>query len=167
MKTNQPTTTENTYEITTEVVFKLTHKVTASSESEAKKKWNKMYLPEDKSGAIEFSVLEAECYTQGFESYNTESVKLISKGYKCVNTYARQCSKTRRGMNEGYCFNDGDAYFIDVADAEVYAKEIGYESLSDAYESGAYYFTEWDADEEHFYYEEDENGILHEISRED
>jgi hypothetical protein len=71
--------------------------------------------------------------------------------------WARQCSKTGEGMNEGYCFNDGEAYFIEEADALEYAKSIGYDNLDDAYEHDAYYYTEWDGEYE---YEEDENGVL-------
>ena len=71
--------------------------------------------------------------------------------------WCRQCSKTGEGMDEGYCFGEGEAYFIEESDALEYAKSIGYKDLDDAYEQEAYVWTAWDDD---FEYEEDENGVL-------
>jgi hypothetical protein len=76
--------------------------------------------------------------------------------------FARVCSATGRGINEGYCCLDGDAYFIYDADLLWWLRsnvvDAGYESMSDesvmadAYESGIYYYTEWyELDEEGWY----------------
>jgi hypothetical protein len=65
-----------------------------------------------------------------------------------VIRWARKCDVTGKGMNQGFCFGDGEAYFINESDAKKYAKEIGYKSLKEAYKDGAYYWTEWDEDDE-------------------
>lgn len=61
-----------------------------------------------------------------------------------TNQYARTCDKTGEGMNEGFVFGDGEMYFKYEADALEYAISIGYESLEEAYEDEAYYWTEWE-----------------------
>lgn len=66
-------------------------------------------------------------------------------------TFARKCDATGQGMNEGYCFNDGEAYFINKKDALAYAKTLGFKNLDEAYEAEAYYHTAWE-DEEDFQY---------------
>jgi hypothetical protein len=58
--------------------------------------------------------------------------------------FFRTCDATGEGMNEGFCFGDGETYFKYEADALAYAKKIGYEDLDEAYEDGAYYWTEWE-----------------------
>lgn len=65
--------------------------------------------------------------------------------------FARRCDATGKGMNEGFCFGDGEKYFKEETDARAYALSIGYESLEEAYKSDAYYHTEW-----HDLIEEDE-----------
>lgn len=65
-------------------------------------------------------------------------------------TFARKCSITGVGMNEGYCFGDGIAYAATRKAAIQIAKEWGYKSLNQAYEDEAYYWTEWD-DDDHQY----------------
>jgi hypothetical protein len=59
-------------------------------------------------------------------------------------TFFRTCDATGEGMNEGFCFGSGDAYFKYEGDALNYAKELGYDSLEEAYEDEAYYFTDWE-----------------------
>lgn len=78
-----------------------------------------------------------------------------------MERYARKCSVTGRGMNDGYVFGDGEQYAIDKESALVIAKKYGYDSLEEAYEDGAYYYTEWEEIDDDFYYSED--GIEHEI----
>lgn len=69
--------------------------------------------------------------------------------------YARRCDATGKGINEGFCFGDGEMYFANESDAETHAITIGYESLDEAYEDDAYYWTTWDEseiEEQGFYY---------------
>jgi hypothetical protein len=75
--------------------------------------------------------------------------------------YARQCSVTNEGMNEGWCFGDGEEYAKYESDAIKMAKEWGYDSIDEAYNEDACYWTEWE-DEDDYQYEEI-NGILTEI----
>lgn len=65
--------------------------------------------------------------------------------------FARQCDVTGEGMNEGYCFDDGCFYAKYEADALKHAQELGYNTLEEAYKDEAYYWTEWE-DEEDFQY---------------
>ncbi len=69
--------------------------------------------------------------------------------------FARICSATNEGMNEGFIFHDDfwTMYFIEKEDAERHAIDIGYESLDEAYDDGAYYYTEWDWEDEGEWYE--------------
>lgn len=69
--------------------------------------------------------------------------------------YARRCDATGKGINEGFCFGDGERYFANESDAKEHAITIGYESLDEAYEDDAYYWTTWDEseiEEQGFYY---------------
>ena len=75
--------------------------------------------------------------------------------------YARQCSITNEGMNEGWCFGDGEEYAKYESDAIKMAKEWGYDSIDEAYNEDACYWSEWE-DEDDYQYEEI-NGILTEI----
>jgi hypothetical protein len=73
------------------------------------------------------------------------------KGYlpesKKIYKFPRRCDVTGKGMWEGYCFGDGEMYIADKWNAETYAKSIGYDTLEEAYEDDAYYFTDWCNDE--------------------
>jgi hypothetical protein len=71
--------------------------------------------------------------------------------------FARVCSATGRGMNEGFCFGDGEAYFIEKSDALLYAIELGYESLEEAYDDEAYYYTEWEEIDDDVWYDAEGN----------
>lgn len=83
---------------------------------------------------------------------------MICEGTK----YARQCSKTGEGMNEGWVFGDGEEYAKYEADAIELAKEYGYDSLEDAYEDNGGYWTSWE-DEDDYQYQMI-NGQLEEIA---
>lgn len=62
-------------------------------------------------------------------------------------------------MWEGYCFGDGQDYAIDKASATTLSKQYGYETLEEAYEDDAYYWTEWqELDEDGWYESEHEDG---------
>lgn len=75
----------------------------------------------------------------------TESKPFLVKDseYKGLK-FCRKDSKTGKGMNEGFCFGDGEEYFANREDAEEYAISLGYDSLEDAYDGSAYYYTEWE-----------------------
>ena len=76
--------------------------------------------------------------------------------------YARRCDATGKGMNEGFCFGSGENYFADKFAAEIQAILIGYDSLEEAYDNCAYYWTEWseeDIEEQGYYYTEDGKEI--------
>jgi hypothetical protein len=60
-----------------------------------------------------------------------------------MEKYARTCSVTGEGMNKGYVFFDGESYAKTKEDAILLAHKYGYDSLVDAYEYGAVYYTEW------------------------
>ena len=73
--------------------------------------------------------------------------------------WARKCSVTGKGMNEGYCFFDGQDYASDEESAKKLADEYEYKSLHDAWEDGAYYYTEWE-DEDDFQYVEVDGKLI-------
>jgi len=78
--------------------------------------------------------------------------------------FARICDATHEGMNAGYVFGDGEAYFLKKSDAEKYALDMGYSNLNEAYEDDAYYYTEWDAEDEGTWYEK-RDGQWYEITK--
>jgi hypothetical protein len=77
--------------------------------------------------------------------------------------FARICSATNEGMNEGYLFEESLMYFIDEEDAERYAIELGYADLGEAYDDDAYCYTEWDAEDEREWYEK-YDGVWYECN---
>jgi hypothetical protein len=86
-----------------------------------------------------------------------------------MNKFARMCSVTGEGMNEGYVFSDGEFYAKDEDTAKVIAlREYGME-LSDMFtddddddwDGWAVYWTEWE-DEDDYQYEMID-GVLTEI----
>ena len=90
--------------------------------------------------------------------------------------WARVDTATGKGMNEGFCVNDGDAYFVNQSDLVKYLRdemnvdETGELSdefiLKEAYDNGEYYYTEWDVEEEEYYYVE-KDGQMKEIWRDE
>lgn len=76
-------------------------------------------------------------------------------------TYARRCDITNQGMNEGWCFGDGEQYAATEDAALSIAKSLGYESLQAAYDDDAVYWTEWEDEDDHQY--EVVDGTLVEI----
>lgn len=86
-----------------------------------------------------------------------------------MKKFARKCSVTGKGINEGYCVNDGDLYFSEESQLVKWLRDRdvdGTNELSDefilneAYELEEYYYTEWDAEDEDEWYDED--GKLYE-----
>jgi hypothetical protein len=90
-----------------------------------------------------------------------------------MTKYAKQCSITGEGMNEGYVYYDGEMYFKYEKDFVMFLRyqnehientwDLSDEFiLKESYELGEYYYTEWE-DEEDFEYCEDLMGNLHKI----
>jgi hypothetical protein len=90
-----------------------------------------------------------------------------------MEKFARKCSVTGEGMNEGFVIGDGDFYIKYEKDLITFLRDNNEfprenESLSDdfimdeAYNLGEYYYTEWEDEDDYEYYE-DENGNLIEI----
>lgn len=77
--------------------------------------------------------------------------------------FARIDSATGKGMNQGFCVHDGEAYFEHESDLVKYLRdtmnvdEAGDLSdefiLKEAYDNSDYYYTEWDAEDEGMWYE--------------
>lgn len=70
-----------------------------------------------------------------------------------MERYPRTCSVTGEGMYEGWCFNDGQDYAKYEEGAIKLAKEYGYDSIEEAYNDEAVYWTQWEDDD---YDDEDE-----------
>lgn len=60
--------------------------------------------------------------------------------------YARKCSITHEGMNEGW-FTSDDTYIKYEEDLIKWCEEKGYADRDEAYEDGAMYYTEWDSED--------------------
>ena len=76
-----------------------------------------------------------------------------------MKQFARKCSVTGKGMNDGYVFNDGEMYFYNESDLIVFLRgreDNNYLSddflLKEAYDNEEYYYTEWyEIDEDEWY----------------
>lgn len=69
--------------------------------------------------------------------------------------YARRCDITGKGMNEGWCFGDGEAYAATKPAAIAMAKQRGYGSLEKAHREGDVYWTQWDSLDPDYHYTRD------------
>ena len=74
--------------------------------------------------------------------------------------FARKDSVTGKGINNGFCFNDGDFYCASSLDALAKCEELGFKTMEEAYNENVYYWTEW---EEEDYQYEMIDGVLTEI----
>lgn len=90
--------------------------------------------------------------------------------------WARVDTTTGKGMNQGFCVYDGEAYFENESDLVKYLREQNVDEsgelsdefiLKEAYDNGEYYYTEWDVEEEEYYYLEGRDGKLQEIWRDE
>jgi len=76
--------------------------------------------------------------------------------------FARLCDISGKGMNEGYCFNDGETYAATEELAKQYVESLGFnweeELLTVDTEDEWFYWTEWELEDDEDYY--DENGNL-------
>lgn len=57
--------------------------------------------------------------------------------------FARKCSVTGEGIDEGYVFRDGDMYFSKIEDLTKHILSLGYKTLEEAYPN-EYYYTDWE-----------------------
>ena len=78
-------------------------------------------------------------------------------------TYARKCSVTDEGMNEGWTNDACGDYFKYEKDALQYCKDNGCETLDEAVEQDLLYWTEWEADDHQYAVV---SGVLREIDEE-
>ena len=87
--------------------------------------------------------------------------------------YARKCDVSGKGMNEGYCINDGQMYIKEESDMIAHLRVLEKESnpeydqlvkegrltddflLKAYYETDYYYWTEWDEVDKYDHYLED------------
>lgn len=86
--------------------------------------------------------------------------------------YARKCSVTGEGMNEGYVWRDAEMYFKYEKDLIRHIRSLGDEEfnkasdkflLKESYNEGECYWTQWECPEDYEY--EMINGILTEIEK--
>jgi len=90
-----------------------------------------------------------------FERYCEDRIHQIGRGW------ARICSVTGLGMNEGWCFAEGEEYAHDQNAADKLAINYGYKNASEAVKEGAAYWSQWLDDEDVSYVEI--NGIFYNI----
>lgn len=64
-----------------------------------------------------------------------------------MNYYARQCSATREGMDEGWYAENDVLYFKYKEDVLKYVATLGYNSIDDAYDDELIYYTSWNDDD--------------------
>ena len=64
-----------------------------------------------------------------------------------MERYPRTCSVTGEGMYEGWCFCDGQDYAKYEDGAIKLAKEYVYDSIDEAYDDEAVYWTQWEDDD--------------------
>lgn len=62
--------------------------------------------------------------------------------------FARVCSITGEGMNEGYCILDGEMYIKDhMVMVQHITDDTDYADIDEAYEDDYFYYTEWEEDD--------------------
>ena len=81
-----------------------------------------------------------------------------------VINYARLCSVTGEGMNDGWVVDTELKYFKYEADALAYAIKLGYTNIEDAFDHDVMYYTEWEIENEMYYYAIDKDGNVTEIN---
>ncbi|QQV89693.1 hypothetical protein Calle1_37 [Cellulophaga phage Calle_1] len=87
--------------------------------------------------SVAFAIEELESKLQDWKRRN------IAEGNDEPRLYPRRCDVTGEGMDKGYLFHD-TMYIKYLSDAKKMAKENGYDSLQDSYDSGFHYWTEWE-----------------------
>lgn len=75
--------------------------------------------------------------------YLVNGIFLDAEGQE-VEVFARKCSVTGVGMNEGFYFGGDDTYLDNYEDLLLEEiAEYGYDNMKEAYEDGLYCYTEW------------------------
>lgn len=92
-------------------------------------------------------LLGIDVYAIELEQCCVTNVNMTCEGPK----YARKCSITGEGMNEGWVFGDGEEYAKYEKDALNLLKEYWYDSLEDAYKNNAVYWTCWEDEDDYQY----------------
>ena len=69
-----------------------------------------------------------------------------------MEKFARQCSETGKGMNEGWVIGDGEDYVSTKEGALKWANKMGYSTIEEAYDDDAMYWTSWYDDEDEWEY---------------
>jgi hypothetical protein len=89
---------------------------------------------------------------------------LTNNTYYIMEKFARKCSVTGQGMNDGYVFNDGEMYFKNEEDLIVFLRSREDNNdlsddflLKEAYDQEEYYYTEWDEIDEDEWYDAEGN----------
>lgn len=86
-------------------------------------------------------VTPVECYRGG-----SSTATILSS--KC---FARRCDVTGKGMNEGYCIDEGSYYASNEEAANELVKQFDCKDYNDAYESGIAYWTQWEDEDDKNY----------------
>jgi hypothetical protein len=111
---------------------------------------------------------------QGWANYMELTLEQYNMLKDVKIKWARKDSATGKGMDRGYCCNDGEAYFVNTSDLIKWLRDRNvdeYNELSDeflleeAYAQDEYYHTEWDIEDSDYYYEEQADGTLIEINK--
>ena len=104
--------------------------------------------------------IEADNYDEALEqlektdryAIELEQCCVVDEDISCQGPkFARKCSLTGEGMNEGWCFGDGQDYAKHESGAIELAKQYGYDSLEDAYEDDGGYWTSWEDEDDYQY----------------
>lgn len=128
-------------------------------------KWNLYFANSTQHKNTLRNIKENEHLIKSFElivsgihtSKQIEQVFNEIKNRKKNEKFARKDTKTGKGINEGFCFGDGEFYCLNQTDAERHAEKLGYKDLEEAYKEEAYYFTEWEVEEGESWYDADGN----------
>jgi hypothetical protein len=119
--------------------------IEADTKAEAQKKYDALV----KDGTIYQLELE-QMEIRDDEVVITDSTKR--------HRFARVCSVTGCGMNEGWVFGDGSEYAKHESDALKLARDYGYQSIQEAFDEAWCYWTAWDDECDYFYESEHEDG---------
>lgn len=68
-----------------------------------------------------------------------------------MEKFARQCDVTGEGMNEGWCFGDGQNYAKYQEGADKLSKDYGYDTFEEAYDDDVVYWTSWEDEDDYQY----------------
>jgi len=119
--------------------------IEAESKDEAEKKYESL-------------VEDGTIYQLELEQMEIRDDKVVITDSTKKYRFARVCSVTGCGMNEGWVVCDGVIYFSNEEDAIKWCTDNGYASIDEAYEDDAIYYTAWEDECDYFYESEHEDG---------